>query len=216
MAPSNTQILSILESLGYGAAIVSADGSIQGMNKSADRDLPKMLRSFGFGSYPTRLPTKLVTLLDRSAPGPVFLSLTKIRAFVAQKCALETGATFLLLCVDLNTLRSAQADVLQRGFGLTRCESLVAAALSTGISLHQIARWHGVGIGTVRGQLKSVFIKTGTKRQPELVAMLARLVCFGSHEIPAPTLQQSLATNGSVIHSGARQIDAHHRPQLGS
>jgi DNA-binding CsgD family transcriptional regulator len=189
MAPSNTQILSILESLGYGAAIVSADGSIQGMNKSADRDLPKMLRSFGFESYPTRLPTKLATLLDRSAPGPVFLSLTKIRAFVAQKCALETGTTFLLLCVDLNTLRSAQADVLQRGFGLTRRESLIAAALSTGISLHQIARWHGVGIGTVRGQLKSVFIKTGTKRQAELVAMLARLVCFGSHEIPARTLQ---------------------------
>ena len=64
-------------------------------------------------------------------------------------------------------------------FGLTRREARVASALATGLQLQEIAALHGVGMGTVRSQLKSIFVKTGTNRQPELVALLARLLPFG-------------------------------------
>ena len=71
------------------------------------------------------------------------------------------------------------------GFGLTRCEATLAAALAAGRALKQIAKLRGVGIGTVRGQLKSIFIKTATTRQPELVAMLSRLAVVVEERTPS-------------------------------
>jgi DNA-binding CsgD family transcriptional regulator len=59
----------------------------------------------------------------------------------------------------------------------------VAVALSTGLTPNEIARHHGISMGTVRSQLKSIFVKTGTKRQPELIAVLARLLPFAGGQV---------------------------------
>lgn len=61
-------------------------------------------------------------------------------------------------------------------FGLTRTESAVAAALGRGASLEDIAASMGIGIATVRSHLKRILAKTGTHRQAEAAALLARSV----------------------------------------
>jgi DNA-binding CsgD family transcriptional regulator len=61
-------------------------------------------------------------------------------------------------------------------FGLTRSEALLANALVNGRTLQQIAVAHNVSLNTIRTQLKSVLIKTGTNRQSELVALLLRCI----------------------------------------
>lgn len=63
---------------------------------------------------------------------------------------------------------------LRELFGLTPTEAAVAAALGRGRSLETISADMGVGIGTARTHLKRILTKTGTHRQAQLVALLAR------------------------------------------
>jgi DNA-binding CsgD family transcriptional regulator len=60
-------------------------------------------------------------------------------------------------------------------FGLTDREAEVTHLLGEGLSVIDIARRIRVKVDTVRDHLKSAFDKTGTSRQAELVALLARL-----------------------------------------
>lgn len=66
-------------------------------------------------------------------------------------------------------------DRLRRVYGLTGAESDVALALAAGSTLKEIAQTRGSQLQTVRVQLKSTLAKTGTRRQPELVALVNRL-----------------------------------------
>lgn len=60
-------------------------------------------------------------------------------------------------------------------FGLTPAESRIAALLAEGLSLKEIAREQGTQHDTVRKQLRSIYQKTRTNRQPELVRLLLHL-----------------------------------------
>jgi DNA-binding CsgD family transcriptional regulator len=60
-------------------------------------------------------------------------------------------------------------------FRLTGREASVTCLLAEGATLADVARHLGMQVGTVRVHLRSVFAKTGTNRQAELVALLGRL-----------------------------------------
>lgn len=85
------------------------------------------------------------------------------------------GARVLLVISDLHDRPQPQASVLAEAFGLTPAESRLASLLAMGISIEHAADRLGLSQATVRNQLKSVFTKTGTHRQSELVALLSRL-----------------------------------------
>jgi DNA-binding CsgD family transcriptional regulator len=63
-------------------------------------------------------------------------------------------------------------EVLRSLYGLTPAESRVALLLGDGHAPRKIAELIGVTDNTVRSQIKSVFSKTGIKRQVELVRLL--------------------------------------------
>lgn len=65
--------------------------------------------------------------------------------------------------------------LLRALFDLTPAEADLAAALAAGETLEDIAARQGRGIETLRSHLKKVRQKTGCRRQPELVALLAGL-----------------------------------------
>ena len=65
-----------------------------------------------------------------------------------------------------------QAPVLRQVFGLTGAEATVATALASGREAKEIAHMRGVSLGTLRNQLKTIYAKTGARRQAELVALL--------------------------------------------
>jgi len=67
------------------------------------------------------------------------------------------------------------STLLRRLFDLTPAEARLAQALSRGESLTRIAQALGIKMPTVRSQLAAIFGKTRTTRQPQLVALLARL-----------------------------------------
>lgn len=60
-------------------------------------------------------------------------------------------------------------------FGLSPAESRIAAMLAEGLSLKQIAQVNGTQHETVRKQLKAIYQKTSTNRQPELIRLLLHL-----------------------------------------
>jgi DNA-binding CsgD family transcriptional regulator/PAS domain-containing protein len=60
-------------------------------------------------------------------------------------------------------------------FGLTRAEARLAEILAGGESLREAADKLGVAQSTVRSQLKSIFGKTNTNRQSQLVSILAHV-----------------------------------------
>jgi DNA-binding CsgD family transcriptional regulator len=61
---------------------------------------------------------------------------------------------------------------LRADFGLTKAEARLALHLAEGASLASAAEAFNVKLTTIRSQLQQVFAKTGTCRQPELVAMI--------------------------------------------
>ncbi len=73
---------------------------------------------------------------------------------------------------DLHT--AFGGDLWQHAFNLTSTEASLARMLLSGMSVSEISRIREVAESTVRTQLRSLFGKTGTKRQPELVALLLR------------------------------------------
>jgi DNA-binding CsgD family transcriptional regulator len=173
--------------MGCAGLLVSVDGMILAANGAADRVLQAICPGFAKQDQPHQLPFAVRALIDLDTQGLEFLDCGGDRPYLVQRIALNRDdGPLLLLLADLNTSRGPSVDVLQQGFGLTPCEARVAVALAKGLSLNKIARQHGVGVGTVRGQLKSVFIKTGTRRQAELVAILARLVGYSCNKTNAP------------------------------
>lgn len=86
----------------------------------------------------------------------------------------------LLILIDLAIRTDVYAPALEKIFGLTAAEGRLAAELSRGIPLATIAQSRNVSITTLRTQLASIFGKTGTSRQPELVALLSRVCQFSA------------------------------------
>ncbi|TGE02452.1 helix-turn-helix transcriptional regulator [Methylobacterium nonmethylotrophicum] len=88
-------------------------------------------------------------LLDAEAPG---------RAVVVARLLRAQGRVE----VQLRTL-----------FGLTRAEAQLGAALARGGSLAEIAAELGISVTTARTHVARIFLKTGTKQQSQLVALVA-------------------------------------------
>ncbi|MFR0690056.1 helix-turn-helix transcriptional regulator [Enterobacterales bacterium AE_CKDN230030158-1A_HGKHYDSX7] len=68
-----------------------------------------------------------------------------------------------------------QSRVLGELFGLTPAEQRLSGLLLRGLAPEQCADELGTSINTVRSQLRSLFRKTRTSRQAELVSLLVRL-----------------------------------------
>jgi DNA-binding CsgD family transcriptional regulator len=81
----------------------------------------------------------------------------------------------LLLLRETEGDAASRAEVLRARFGLTPAEVRLALAISDGAGLVSAAERLGIRVSTARAHLKSVFLKTETHRQAELVALLARL-----------------------------------------
>jgi DNA-binding CsgD family transcriptional regulator len=81
---------------------------------------------------------------------------------------------------EINRRRLAQ-DLNVR-FGLTTAEAGLAAEIIKGDGREAAAKRRGISVATARAQLSSIFEKTGTHRQAELVHLLLELTSERSTE----------------------------------
>lgn len=89
--------------------------------------------------------------------------------------SLHSQAAALLLITDLERPMQLATDRLREAFGLTGTEAGLAHEIMLGRSLRDAAHHLRISEGHARQRLKSILLKTGTARQGELVALLARL-----------------------------------------
>ncbi|MFO1105197.1 MAG: hypothetical protein U1E34_03780 [Amaricoccus sp.] len=90
----------------------------------------------------------------------------------------EAGASAGLALVLLHDLGAGVAPAqraLRQLFGATVAEADLALALLAGHRLDEIADRRGTLISTLRSQLSALLARTGTKRQADLLRLLARL-----------------------------------------
>ena len=83
-----------------------------------------------------------------------------------------TTAVFL---ADDSTQPTSRRELLKALFELTPAETRLAERLAGGTSVSEAADLLGIAVGTARKQLKSVFQKTNTSRQAELVRIVMML-----------------------------------------
>jgi DNA-binding CsgD family transcriptional regulator len=85
------------------------------------------------------------------------------------------GARAILVLRDLEAERRPPLEILAEAFSLTSAEAKVASLVAAGASPEEIAFELQVSRETVRNQIKAIFGKTGTHRQSELAALVARI-----------------------------------------
>lgn len=73
---------------------------------------------------------------------------------------------------DTEYTRDIPSQVLTKIYGLSRNEAKVAIDIANGLSIEEIASSHYRSVNTVKTQLRSVFKKTNTTRQSELIKVL--------------------------------------------
>jgi DNA-binding CsgD family transcriptional regulator len=122
---------------------------------------------------------------DRISAGvrSVVISRKGRRPLLVQGVALENGAAdyfgaarALLLIVDpFREQESVPADEIRRGLGLTKAEAALLMLLHSDIALPQAAEQLGVSYETARTQLKSIFNRTGVRRQSEALQLVHNL-----------------------------------------
>jgi len=130
------------------------------------------------GSALARTTTSLTSiLLPRKNNLPLLVQSYPI---VRQASDIFQGASGLLLISDLTQSHSLNSQLLREVFQLTPAELRVASSLFLGMDTQQIATQHQVGTQTVRFHLKSIFAKTDTSHQAQLVSLMAR---FTAHHL---------------------------------
>jgi DNA-binding CsgD family transcriptional regulator/PAS domain-containing protein len=85
--------------------------------------------------------------------------------------AAEGTSCFAIFVQDADAAAPLGAEVIGRAFNLTAAELRVLLGLVEGATPQDIASQYGISSATVKTQLKSLFAKTGAKRQAELVKL---------------------------------------------
>lgn len=162
---------------------VDANGAIQGLNHAA-----RISFSVGDGDSLSDLPfddidiqdlSKEITLMlapDPSAASPKLFRFTILgtqrQIFLALTTFSPISGRPLVLIKSADFIWPAELDdLVKNAFGLTQAELEVVRQLCEGASIQSIAEERGVGTKTVRAQLTSIYEKTDTKNQTELVRL---------------------------------------------
>jgi DNA-binding CsgD family transcriptional regulator len=89
--------------------------------------------------------------------------------------SLHSRAAALVLITDVESTNRPTRAALRELFGLTPMECELARELVVGSSLQESAVRLAISEGHARQRLQAIFCKTGTARQGELIALLAKL-----------------------------------------
>ena len=139
------------------------------VQESANLDL--LIRQATATSIGTGLHAGGAILISRRSFPPLHLLVVPTRNL---ELDLATSAAAVVFIVDPSRRLRPAAEILSGLYRLTPAESRVTLLLGDGKSLSEIAQILGVSRNTLKTQVASVYSKTGTSRQSQLVRLLAQ------------------------------------------
>ena len=190
-----------LDQTGHAAMILDGDGRVVAMNRLAEKYVSHTIcirdgRLSGPPCADSERLEMLVSDVVRSAtrPGKAPIEITVVLQpdgipLIVRAAAIgpADGAVFtrtkiLVTFTSTDLEVHSKAPILRKAFGLTATEASVALALTDGASARAIAEDRGVSVATIRSHLKTIFIKTQTKRQATLVGLVIKLQGIAASE----------------------------------
>lgn len=175
-----------VEQMGVAAIILDRDGKVVRTNAVADRllsegegmriadcrlrltdpanrqALEELLKSLDVNPQPLRFR------IERASGG----DLAAVAKPIAAPAFMRGGAALALFVSDPGLESQLDPEAIRDLFQLTRMEANLAVALAHGRSLVEAADVLGIAHNTARSHLRSIFAKTGARRQSQLVHLL--------------------------------------------
>lgn len=155
------------------AGLTARDGYLRAAEPALNTRLRKAIVESVALAEGVLYPASAAIRIDRANGPPWTLSVAPLRPRWSQ---LAVSAPMALILMRDPEYPPMLIESLRALFDLTRTEALVAANLSRGRALPQIAADLGIGIMTVRSHLKRILLKTNTCRQGEVIAVISRSV----------------------------------------
>ena len=179
----------VLELIGLPAASLSVGGNVLALNHLFNALIPSLiLVRNGRLSLRDRSTDALLRQLTEGPPAPQERSISSIPLagsadrvghiiHLVPAClhplGLQARIGWICLAEPIVPKTVPEPVLLQELFHLTTAEARVAHAIARGQTVNQLADKLGLSRETIRAQLKTVFIKTGVRRQADLIALLS-------------------------------------------
>lgn len=168
----------ILES-GDGLKVVG--GRLEAFYPSDNRELKKLIKE-AFARSEDQNASSLPEAMSVTRPsGEVNLGLV-IEVIPSSGWAEGEGQASAVVYIRDSVGKSqASSDVAKKLFGLTPAETALSLQLANGLSLEEAAEALDIRRNTARAHLRSIFSKTGVRRQTELVRIFLNSVAALGH-----------------------------------
>lgn len=157
------------------------DGKIEAYYPSDNKRLRQLIKN-AFEDSITRDASGLPEAMSVSRPsGEVKLGVV-IEPIPSTAWAEENGQPTAVVYIRDSVSKShTSADIAKKLFDLTPAETALSVQLANGLSLEEAAEELGIMRNTARAHLRSIFSKTGVRRQTELVRIFLNSVASLGH-----------------------------------
>lgn len=183
----------VLQLLGTAAILIDRDGQVVGLNDAARDCLGSglQIRHRRLTTANPAMQRALMQLIERGCDGDgahgcsdeqVVIARPNARPLILRTIRLDGGvdspfhpASAIVTVLDAGRVSVPTESQLERAFGLSCGEARLAIFLAAGEMLENAASLCGISYETARKRVKTVFEKTDTRRQSELVALIIRI-----------------------------------------
>ena len=193
---NNKQFEAALNAVSAGVFFLDENGRVMFMNRAASEatnyrdglsviggrlcatdarggaDLERLIREATRTSAGKGLSAGGALLIERNEKPPLQVTISPVRE-LPMPCPGRVAA--IVFVSDPVHCQRGCNDLLTTLFGLTPAECRLALLLGDGKSLPQVSEMLKVSINTIKTQLASIYAKTGTSRQSQLVRLIAQM-----------------------------------------
>ncbi|MFK0089159.1 LuxR C-terminal-related transcriptional regulator [Pseudomonas sp. NPDC090755] len=174
--------------LAGGDGLKLVGGRLEATYPSDNRELQRLIRS----AFAENTPKSAEAMSVTRPSGQVSLGLV-VEPIPSLDWADEKGKPAALVYIRDAASKSLASEVVTKQlFNLTKAETALAMELANGLSLEEAAETLSIRRNTARAHLRSIFSKTGVRRQTELVRILLNsVVALGKPQVNLKVAEKS-------------------------